>query len=50
MSSLVAMFKVVDFGIVTVEQAFTAFKNCGASSPPLVVKIQGSFGKNFADA
>jgi len=38
------MFNAVLAGIVTVEQALTAFRNCGASSPPLLVRVHSDRG------
>lgn len=44
MFNLVSMFKVVDFGIVTVGHTSTAFRKLGASSAPLAVKMHEIFG------
>ena len=38
------MFNAVLAGIVTVEQVLTAFRNCGASSPPLLVRVHSDRG------
>lgn len=38
------MFNAVLAGIVTIEQALTAFRNCGASSPPLLVRVHSDRG------
>jgi hypothetical protein len=39
------MFRVVDFGIVTVEHVLTAFTKAGASSLPEAFKVQLSCAK-----
>ena len=42
--SLVSIFNVVSFGMVTVEQAFTALRKPGPSSPPEAFKVHDGKG------